>query len=85
VTAEGIALVIGAVAALITALAGLVNSWQKKAALDADALEDERNALHRWVEVLLRHIHALRLLLAEHGIETPPMPDEDEFREGGKR
>lgn len=75
-TAEGIALIIGAVAALVTALAGLVNSWQKKAAVDADVLERERNSLRLWVEVLLRHVHVLRRLLAEQGIEAPAMPEE---------
>lgn len=76
-TAEGIALVIGAVAGLVTAVGGFISSRQRKAARDADELEDERNGLRRRVEELLRHIHALRLLLAEHGIEAPPMPDED--------
>jgi hypothetical protein len=76
VTAGDISLLIGAVAGLIGTVAGFVISWQKKAALDADALEKERNRLRRRVEGLLRHIHALRTLLAENGIEAPPVPDD---------
>jgi uncharacterized iron-regulated membrane protein len=76
VTAGDISLLIGAVAGLIAAIAGFVSQWQRKAALDADQLEKERNRLRRRVEGLLRHIHALRTLLAEHGIEAPPVPDD---------
>ena len=76
-TAGDISLLIGAAAGLIAAITGFVTSWQRKAALDADSLEKERNRLRQRVEALLRHAHALRLLLAEHGIEAPPMPDEE--------
>lgn len=74
---------IGEIAVLVTALAGFIGTVltfvvnrQRKAAQDADALEDERNSLRQYVEALLRHVHALRRLLAEHGIEAPPVPDE---------
>lgn len=77
-TAGDISLLIGAVAGLIAAVAGFVSQWQRKAALDADALERERNRLRRWVELLLRHVHDLRRLLAESGIDAPTMPDEPE-------
>lgn len=80
-TAGDIALIIGALATLVTAVAGLITTVQRKAAKDADALEAERNTLRRWVELLLRHVHALRLKLAEHGIEAPPMPAEPDETE----
>lgn len=79
-TAGDVSLLIGAVAGLIAAVAGFVSQWQRKAALDADALEKERNRLRRWVEGLLLHIHELRRLLAEHGVEPPPVPEEPEVK-----
>jgi adenylosuccinate lyase len=85
VTAGDIALIIGALATLVTAVAGLISAVQRKAAKDADALEEERDRLRSRVEWLLRHVHALRLLLAEHGIAAPAMAsDPDDETEGAR-
>jgi hypothetical protein len=75
-TAGDIALIIGALATLVTAVAGLISAVQRKAARDAEQLETERNRLRSRVEGLLRHVHTLRLLLASNGIEAPAMPAE---------
>lgn len=75
-TAGDIALLIGAVAGLVTAFAGLVSAWQRKAALDADKLEAERNQLRIRLEVAMRHIHDQDVVLATHGIDGPATPNE---------
>lgn len=83
-TAGDIATVLTALTALVTALGAIYIQRQRRTALDAAALEKERNRLRLWVELLLRHIYALRRLLAERGIEAPPMPTEPDETETAK-
>lgn len=75
-TAGEIATLLTALTALVTAVGAIYLQRQRRAALDADELEKERNALRRYVELLLRYIHGLLRLLAQNGIEAPPVPDE---------
>ncbi|SNR33193.1 hypothetical protein [Blastococcus mobilis] len=80
-TAGDIGTMLTGLTALVTALGAIYLQRQRRAALDADALEKERNGLRQRVESLLRYIHVLRRLLAEHGIEAPPMPAEPDETE----
>lgn len=75
-TAGDIALLLTAVTALVTAVGAIYTNRQRKAALDADELEKERNQLRARLESALRHIHDQDLVLASHGIDGPPMPDD---------
>lgn len=75
-TAGDIATLLTALTALVTAVGAIYIQRQRRAALDADALEKERNQLRLRLETALRHIHNQDLVLATHGIDGPPMPDE---------
>lgn len=71
-----ISTVITALTALVVAIGGILAARQRRAAVDADQLEVERNDLRKQLEAALRFIHRLLRLLAINGIEAPEYPSE---------
>ena len=65
---------IAGITALVVAVGGYLTNRQRKAAMDADALEVERDELRGQLEEALRHVHQLRKVIAENGIDAPTMP-----------